>query len=77
MDISYLAQQVNTIVGQLHGLFDEIGVAHNDREHREAEVSKNKQRRQLRTRHGEHRLIHSHKSFLQLSPRHCRIRCAE
>ncbi|KAK3494595.1 microtubule associated protein-domain-containing protein [Neurospora hispaniola] len=38
MDTSYLAQQVNTIVGQLHGLFDEIGVAHNDREHREAEL---------------------------------------
>ncbi|KAK3955286.1 microtubule associated protein-domain-containing protein [Pseudoneurospora amorphoporcata] len=38
MDTSYLAQQVNTIIGQLHGLFDEIGVAHNDREHREAEL---------------------------------------
>ncbi|KAK3401262.1 microtubule associated protein-domain-containing protein [Sordaria brevicollis] len=38
MDTSYLAQQVNSIIGQLHGLFDEIGVAHNDREHREAEL---------------------------------------
>lgn len=45
MDTSYLAQQVNTIIGQLNGLFDEIGVAHNDREHREAEVSKQNQGR--------------------------------
>ncbi|KAL2164315.1 hypothetical protein VTH06DRAFT_3531 [Thermothelomyces fergusii] len=27
MDASFLAQQVNTIIGQLHGLFDEIGSA--------------------------------------------------
>jgi protein regulator of cytokinesis 1 len=40
MDTSYLAQQVNTIIGQLHGLFDEIGVPNHDREAREAEVSK-------------------------------------
>jgi protein regulator of cytokinesis 1 len=38
MDASYLSQQVNTIIGQLHGLFDEIGVANHDRENREAEV---------------------------------------
>ena len=38
MDTSYLAQQVNTIIGQLHGLFDEIGVPNHDREIREAEV---------------------------------------
>jgi len=38
MDTSYLAQQVNTIIGQLHGLFDEIGVSNHDRESREAEV---------------------------------------
>lgn len=38
MDASYLSQQVNTIIGQLHGLFDEIGVASHDRETREAEV---------------------------------------
>jgi Ase1/PRC1/MAP65 family protein len=38
MDASYLSQQVNTIIGQLHGLFDEIGVASHDRESREAEV---------------------------------------
>ena len=41
MDASYLSQQVNTIIGQLHGLFDEIGVTNHDREAREAEVSLN------------------------------------
>ncbi|KAI1393387.1 microtubule associated protein-domain-containing protein [Hypoxylon trugodes] len=38
MDASYLSQQVNTIIGQLHGLFDDIGVANHDRETREAEL---------------------------------------
>ncbi len=38
MDTSYLAQQVNTIVGQLHGLFDEIGVPNHERDAREEEV---------------------------------------
>lgn len=38
MDTSYLSQQVNTIIGQLHGLFDEIGVSDNERESRETEV---------------------------------------
>lgn len=38
MDTSYLAQQVTTIIGQLHGLFDDIGVPSHDREQREAEV---------------------------------------
>ncbi|KAI1106243.1 microtubule associated protein-domain-containing protein [Jackrogersella minutella] len=38
MDASYLSQQVNTIIGQLHGLFDEIGVASHDRESRESEL---------------------------------------
>lgn len=38
MDTSYLAQQVNTIIGQLHGLFDEIGVPDHDRQTRESEV---------------------------------------
>lgn len=36
---SYLAQQVNSSIGQLHGLFDEIGVPSHEREAREAEVS--------------------------------------
>lgn len=39
MDTSYLAQQVTTIIGQLHGLFDDIGVPSHDRDSREAEVS--------------------------------------
>lgn len=38
MDSSYLSSQVSTIIGQLHGLFDEIGVPNHDRESREAEV---------------------------------------
>ncbi|KAI0879217.1 microtubule associated protein-domain-containing protein [Hypoxylon argillaceum] len=38
MDASYLSQQVNTIIGQLHGLFDEIGVPSHDRDHREEEL---------------------------------------
>lgn len=37
-DASYLSQQVNGIIGQLHGLFDEIGVSTHDREKREEEV---------------------------------------
>lgn len=39
MDTSYLTSQVGTIIGQLHGLFDEIGVPNHERESREAEVS--------------------------------------
>ena len=38
MDTSYLAQQVTTIIGQLHGLFDEIGIPNHERDSREAEV---------------------------------------
>ncbi|KAF2809238.1 uncharacterized protein BDZ99DRAFT_389705 [Mytilinidion resinicola] len=38
MDTSYLAQQVTTIIGQLHGLFDEIGVPSHERDQREAEL---------------------------------------
>jgi protein regulator of cytokinesis 1 len=38
MDTSYLSSQVSTIIGQLHSLFDEIGVPNHDRESREAEV---------------------------------------
>lgn len=40
MDTGYLASQVSSIVGQLHGLFDEIGVPSHERESREAEVSR-------------------------------------
>ncbi len=39
VDTSYLSQQVNSIINQLHGLFDDIGVSDNDRENRESEVS--------------------------------------
>lgn len=39
MDSSYLAQQVSSSIGQLHGLFDEIGVPNHEREAREEEVS--------------------------------------
>lgn len=39
MDTSYLTTQVTTIISQLHGLFDEIGVPSNEIESREAEVS--------------------------------------
>lgn len=38
VDTSYLATQVNNIVGQLHGVFDEIGIPDHERESREAEV---------------------------------------
>lgn len=39
MDTSYLTSQVGNIIGQLHVLFDEIGVPTHERESREAEVS--------------------------------------
>lgn len=39
MDTSYLSSQVSTIIGQLHGLFDEIGVPSHERESRESEAS--------------------------------------
>jgi protein regulator of cytokinesis 1 len=38
MDTSYLTSQVSTIIGQLHGLFDEIGVPGHERDSRESEV---------------------------------------
>lgn len=38
MDSSHLSQQINTIIGQLHGLFDDIGVPGHERDAREAEV---------------------------------------
>ncbi|KAK6533599.1 hypothetical protein TWF694_002536 [Orbilia ellipsospora] len=36
MDNSYLTTQVTSIINSLHGIFDEIGVPHHDRESREA-----------------------------------------
>ncbi|PNS19312.1 Anaphase spindle elongation protein 1 [Sphaceloma murrayae] len=38
MDTSYLSQQVTTIINQLHGYFDEIGVANHERDQRESEL---------------------------------------
>ncbi|KAL2753294.1 hypothetical protein ACRALDRAFT_1083045 [Sodiomyces alcalophilus JCM 7366] len=38
MDAGYLSQQVNSIIGQLHGLFDDIGVPNHDRDARESEL---------------------------------------
>ncbi|TAQ90237.1 hypothetical protein B7494_g1439 [Chlorociboria aeruginascens] len=38
MDASYLSSQVSTIIGQLHALFDEIGVPSHERESRESEL---------------------------------------
>ncbi|KAJ8069010.1 hypothetical protein OCU04_002686 [Sclerotinia nivalis] len=38
MDTSYLTSQVSTIIDELHGLFDEIGVPSRERESREAEL---------------------------------------
>lgn len=40
MDTGYLSQQVTTIINQLHGYFDEIGVASHERDTRESEVRK-------------------------------------
>lgn len=39
VDTSYLTTQVNNIVEQLHGIFDEIGVPTHERDSREADVS--------------------------------------
>ncbi|KAJ9653690.1 Microtubule bundling protein [Neophaeococcomyces mojaviensis] len=38
MDTSFLQTQVTTIIGQLHSIFDEIGVPRNERESRETEL---------------------------------------
>ncbi|KAI2373143.1 Microtubule bundling protein [Ophidiomyces ophidiicola] len=38
VDTSYLTTQVNNIVHQLHGLFDEIGVPNHERDSRESEL---------------------------------------
>ncbi|KAF6231828.1 hypothetical protein HO173_009911 [Letharia columbiana] len=38
MDSNHLTTQVSTIIGQLHGLFDEIGVPSHERESRESEL---------------------------------------
>ncbi|KAL1969726.1 hypothetical protein VTN77DRAFT_8279 [Rasamsonia byssochlamydoides] len=38
VDTSYLTTQVNSIVSQLHGIFDDIGIPDHERESREAEL---------------------------------------
>ena len=38
MDPGYLTTQIITIIGQLHGIFDEIGIPHSEREAKETEV---------------------------------------
>ena len=38
MDTGYLTTQVTTIIGQLHSVFDEIGVPKNERDARETEL---------------------------------------
>ncbi|KAL9128938.1 MAG: hypothetical protein Q9217_002492 [Psora testacea] len=38
MDTSYLTTQISAIIGQLHGLFDEIGVPNHERESKETEL---------------------------------------
>ncbi|GAM90646.1 hypothetical protein ANO11243_086910 [Dothideomycetidae sp. 11243] len=38
MDTGYLSQQVTTIINQLHGYFDEIGVPSHERDSRESEL---------------------------------------
>ncbi|KAL3467824.1 microtubule associated protein-domain-containing protein [Aspergillus heterothallicus] len=38
VDTSYLTTQVNNIVEQLHGIFDEIGIPNHERDSREAEL---------------------------------------
>lgn len=74
MDTSYLAQQVNTIIGQLHGLFDEIGVSNHDREAREAEVSQRHPRLPLPS--ARELLTATRRSSSQLSPMRCTTRSA-
>ena len=68
MDSSYLTNQVSTIIAQLHGLFDEIGVPNHERESKESEVVPDPLRRPARadTRH----------SFLLLSQRPYIVDCA-
>lgn len=68
MDTSYLTTQVNTIVGQLHGIFDEIGIPRNERESRETEVCYP----QLDVHHG---ILTIYISFLALYRRPCTITC--
>ena len=68
MDSSYLTTQVSTIISQLHGLFDEIGVPSHEREKREAEVCD--------TCHGPHMSADEKRSSTVLYQKHYIISCA-
>ncbi|KAI9759210.1 MAG: hypothetical protein M4579_002497 [Chaenotheca gracillima] len=58
MDTSYLTTQVTTIVGQLHGLFDDIGVPSHERDARESDLFN----ALSETLHGQLRLVNSEKN---------------
>ena len=70
LDTSYLTTQVNTIVGQLHGIFDEIGIPSHERQSRETEVFCYSQ---LEVHRGK---LTIYFSFLALYRRPCTITCA-
>ncbi|KPI35097.1 Anaphase spindle elongation protein 1 [Cyphellophora attinorum] len=58
MDTSYLTTQVNTIIGQLHTIWDEIGIPRNERDSRETELFA----ALSDTLHNQLRLVNSEKS---------------
>ncbi|EXJ55548.1 hypothetical protein A1O7_08476 [Cladophialophora yegresii CBS 114405] len=60
MDTSYLTTQVTTIIGQLHAIFDEIGVPRNERESRETELFA----ALSETLHNQLRLVNSEKTAM-------------
>ncbi|KAJ9613040.1 Microtubule bundling protein [Cladophialophora chaetospira] len=60
MDTSYLTTQVTTIIGQLHSIFDEIGVPRKERESRETELFA----ALSETLHNQLRLVNSEKNAM-------------
>ncbi|KAI9667387.1 MAG: hypothetical protein M1821_000202 [Bathelium mastoideum] len=60
MDSSYLSQQISTIITQLHGLFDDIGVPSHERESRESDLFS----ALSETLHNQLRLVSSEKNDL-------------
>jgi protein regulator of cytokinesis 1 len=67
MDTSYLTTQVTTIIGQLHSIFDEIGVPRNERESRETELFS----ALSETLHNQLRLVNSYVNSLHTSVHAC------
>ena len=67
MDTSYLTTQVTTIIGQLHSIFDEIGVPRNERESRETELFA----ALSETLHNQLRLVSSYVKWMLSSYRAC------